>query len=76
MEAFDSLLPFNVAFETDYGKKKENCCQQCPLMLCSCFDLLLVLGDGLLDLGIVAVVDVTADILVVVLVFLNLRVGQ
>ena len=35
-----------------------------------------MLGDGLLDLGIVAVVDVTVDILVVVLVFLNLKVGQ
>ena len=35
-----------------------------------------MLGDGLLDLGIVAVVDVTVDVLVVVLVFLNLKVGQ
>ena len=35
-----------------------------------------MLGGGLLDLGIVAVVDVTVDILVVVLVFLNLKVGQ
>jgi len=36
-----------------------------------------VLNDGLLDLGIVAVVDVAVDILVVILVFLNLKVvGQ
>ena len=36
-----------------------------------------MLGDGLLDLGILAVVDVAVDILVVVLVFLNLKVvGQ
>ena len=36
-----------------------------------------MLGDGLLDLGIVPVVDVAVDILVVVLVFLNLKVvGQ
>ena len=36
-----------------------------------------MLGDGLLDLGIVAVVEVAVDILVVVLVFLNLKVeGQ
>jgi len=36
-----------------------------------------VLSDGLLDLGIVAVVDVAVDILVVILVFLNLKVvGQ
>ena len=46
-------------------------------MLCRCFDLLVVLVDGLLDLGIVAVLDVAVDILVVVLVFLNLKVvGQ
>ena len=45
-------------------------------MLCG-FDLLVVLGDGLLDLGIVAVVDVAVDILIVVLVFLSLKVvGQ
>ena len=42
-------------------------------MLCG-FDLLVVLADGLLDLGIV---DVAVDMLVVVLVFLNLKVvGQ
>jgi len=36
-----------------------------------------VLSDGLLDLGIVAVVDVAVDILVVVLVFLYMKVvGQ
>ena len=36
-----------------------------------------MLNDGLLDLGIVAVVDVAVDILVVILVFLNLKVvGQ
>ena len=36
-----------------------------------------MLSDGLLDLGIVAVVDVAVDILVVILVFLNLKVvGQ
>ena len=36
-----------------------------------------MLGDGLLDLGIVPVVDVAVDILVVVLVFLNVKVvGQ
>jgi len=50
-----------------------HCSLQCSLMLCG-FDLLVVLGDGLLDLGIVAVVDVAVDILVVVLVFLNLKV--
>ena len=45
-------------------------------MLCG-FDLLVVLGDGPLDLGIVAVVDVAVDILVAVLVFLKLKVvGQ
>ena len=36
-----------------------------------------MLSDGLLDLGIVAVVDVAVDILVVVLVFLYMKVvGQ
>ena len=36
-----------------------------------------MLSDGLLDLGIVAVVDVAVDILVVVLVFLYAKVvGQ
>ena len=36
-----------------------------------------MLGDGLPDLGIVAVVDVAVDILVVFLLFLNLKVvGQ
>ena len=36
-----------------------------------------MLSDGLLDLGIVAVVDVAVDIPVVILVFLNLKVvGQ
>jgi len=37
-------------------------------MLCSCFDLLVVLGDGLLDLGIVAVVDVAVDIFAYIVV--------
>ena len=41
------------------------------------FDLLVVLGDGRLDLGIVAVVDVAVDIVIVVLVFLYSKVvGQ
>ena len=76
VQAFDLLLPFIVACETDCGKKKEICSLQCSLLLCSCFDLL-VLSDGLLDLGIVAVVDVAVDILVVVLVFLYSKVvGQ
>ena len=35
-----------------------------------------MLSDGLVDLSIVAVVDVAADILVVVLVFLNLKVVE
>ena len=35
-----------------------------------------MLSDGLLDLSIVAVVDIAADILVVVLVFLNLKVVE
>ena len=59
-------------------KKEEICSLQCSLLLCSRFDLLVnVLSDGLLDLGIVAVVDVAVDILVVVLVFLYSKVvGQ
>ena len=45
-------------------------------MLCG-FDLLVVLGDGRLHLGIVAVVDVAVDIVIVVLVFLYSKVvGQ
>ena len=75
VQAFDLLLPFMVACETDCGKKKKEICSlQCSLLLCSCFDLLVVLSDGLLDLGIVAVVDVAVDILVVVLVFLYSKV--
>ena len=35
-----------------------------------------MLSKGLLDLSIVAVVDVAADILVVVLVFLNFKVVE
>ena len=77
VQAFDLLLPFIVACETDCGKKKEICSLQCSLLLWSCFDLLVVLSDGLLDLGVVAVVDVAVDILVVVLVYLYSKVvGQ
>ena len=58
-------------------KKEEICSLQCSLLLCSRLDLLVVLSDGLLDLGIVAVVDVAVGILVVVLVFLYSKVvGQ
>ena len=70
VQSFDLLLPFIVACETDCGKKKKEICSlQCSLMLC-----LVVLSDGLLDLGIV---DVAVDILVAVLVFLYSKVvGQ
>ena len=78
VQAFDLLLPFIVACETDCGKKRRNLQPAMfTAVVCSCFDLLVVLSDGLLDLGIVAVVDVAVDILVVVLVFLYSKVvGQ
>ena len=67
------LLPFFVACETDCGRTGI-CCLHCSLMLCWCFDLLVVLDDWPLGLGSAAAVDVAVDILVVVLVFLILKV--
>ena len=77
MQSFDPHLSFNVACKTDCGKKKKSAA--CSVHWCYVdvfIYLIVVLGDGLLDLGIVAVADVAVEILVVVLVFLNLKVGQ